>query len=98
VAQLAQRARFELTHALARDAELGADVLERARAFAVEAEAEHEDALHARRELRDRLRQLAVTMLDRRALVRLRRGLVLDQVGEEALAVADGRVQADRIV
>src|ERR1700688_146377 len=37
-------------------------------------------------------------MLDRGALMRLRRGLVLDHVGKETLAVADGRIEADGIV
>src|SRR5829696_7439112 len=46
--QLAKRARLELANALARDAELAADLLERLRLLAAEAEAQRQHALHAR--------------------------------------------------
>jgi RNA polymerase primary sigma factor len=53
VAQLAQCARLDLAHALARDPELDAELLERLRLLAVEAEAAHDDVPHARLELVD---------------------------------------------
>ena len=71
MAQLAQRARLELADALACDAQLGTDVFERARALTVEAEAQDENTLHAGCEPLQRIRELAVPVLDRRALVRL---------------------------
>src|SRR5207248_495321 len=57
-AQLAQCARLELTHALARDAEPGADLFERLRGLAVETKAEREHAAHARVEVRERVCEL----------------------------------------
>ena len=95
-AQLAKGPRLELADPLARDAEPDADLLERLRRLALEPEAAREHVPHARVEPRERGREL------RRAqplggldvgLVRLR---VLDQVAVEALAVADGRLEADR--
>ena len=56
-AKLAEGARFQLPDPLAGDAELDADLLERPTALAVEAEAEHQDALQAGSQLRDVPRQ-----------------------------------------
>src|SRR3954468_10748738 len=79
-AQLAQGARLELADALAGDAEVGADLLERLRRLAVEAEAAVDDVAHAVVEAQerfselDRARRLRVHRLRRRSLA------VLDQV------------------
>src|SRR2546430_14503389 len=48
--QLAEGAGLELAHALAGDAEVGTDLLERLRGLAVEAEAAREHVAHPRRE------------------------------------------------
>src|SRR5215211_5730490 len=96
--QLAECARLELADALARDPELAADLLERLRLFAAEAEAERQHALHARVQPGQSPGELAGTeVLRGRAGGRLG-VLVLDQVGVEALAVPDGRLEADRIL
>src|SRR5690349_11710150 len=94
--QLAQGARLELADALARDAELRADLFERLRRLAVEAEAEREHPAHARVQLIERPGKLPRARLLGRLLVR-REGMdVFDQVAVEALAVAHRRLEADR--
>ena len=73
-AELAERTRLELAHALARDPEVAPDLLERPRADAVEAEALDDDAALARLELLERVEELgrtcAISGLDLRAAVR----------------------------
>src|SRR5581483_1833089 len=97
-AQLPERPRLELAHALARDAELAADRLERLRLPAREAEPALEDVLQPRLEPLERGGELGrLQALGGRAL-RLLHALVLDQVGVQAVAVADGRLQADRVL
>src|SRR5215211_7504343 len=78
--------------------QLAADLLERLRLFAAEAEAERQHALHARVQPGQSPGELAgAEVLRGRAGGRLG-VLVLDQVGVEALAVPDGRLEADRIL
>src|SRR5215208_1239259 len=96
-AKLAQRTRLELADALTRDAEAGTNLLERLRRFPVEAEAQRDDAAHAWIQPEHCLRQLLAAQLLRRRLVGTLRMDVLDQVGVHALAVADGRLEADRV-
>ena len=98
-AQLAQRARLELADALPRDAEPRPHLLERLRVLAVEAEAQREHVAHARVEARQRRRELASSgALSPSARSGRRTRSILDQVAVARLAVADGRLEADRIL
>ena len=97
-AQLAQRPRLELADALAGDAEAAADLLERPRLLAVEAEAEREHVAHARVQRLECRGKLGRAEVRRRRLVRLLGVGVLDQVAVEALAVAHRRLERDRIL
>ena len=97
-AQLLQRPRLELPHPLAGDAEVVADLFERLRLLAVEPEAAEHDVPHARVEPVDRLGELGRPgVVGGRAVGRLGL-LVLDQVGDHALAVADRRLERDGIL
>src|SRR5215210_5988962 len=58
--ELAQCTRLELAHALARDPETGADLLERLWLLAVQPEAEREHLVHARVQRLERTDELAV--------------------------------------
>src|SRR4051812_27232138 len=93
-AELAQGAGLELAHALARDAEPDADLLERPRLLPVQPEAKRQHVAHARVQPEQRLRQLDRAKLLRRRLVGLVGVDVLDQVGVDALAVADRELEA----
>src|SRR5215207_11180975 len=96
--ELAERTGLELADALARDPELAADLLECLGLLAAEAEAQRQDALHARVQPGESAGELAgPEVLRGRAGGRLGL-LVLDQVGVEALAVPDGRLEADRVL
>ncbi len=95
MAQLAQGPRLELAHALPRDPELDADLLERPAAGAVQAVAEHDQhALEPRLQLRERPRELRRAKPKGRLRLGLGRVHVLDQVAHHALAVADRRLEA----
>src|SRR5215218_10140151 len=59
--ELAQRARLELAHALARDPEARTDLLERLRLVPVEPEPQREDRAHARVQRVERRDELAMT-------------------------------------
>ena len=72
-AQLAERSRLELPDTLAGDAELDADLLERAATLAVEPVAQHEHALEPRPELGERSRELGRSEPERRLGLRLDR-------------------------
>src|SRR5690242_5048406 len=95
-AQLTQRTRLELTHALARDAEAGTDLFERLRLLAVETEAKRKHAAHARIEMRERTCELARARPLCRRLVWPFRVDVLDQVAVERLAVAHRSLERHR--
>src|SRR4051794_5211640 len=97
-AQLAQGTRLELPDALARDAKVRADLFERLRRLPIEAEAAGDDVAHSRREPQERLGELGgAEMLGRHRVGAV--GLqVLDQVAVQALAVADGSLQTDRVL
>src|SRR5581483_1784008 len=97
-AELPQGPRLELAHPLAGDAESGTDLFERPRRRAVEAEAKAEDVLHARVEVRERFLHLGRAEPLGRRRMRLVGLRVLDQVAVEALAVADRRLEAHRIL
>src|SRR5207237_7526117 len=93
-----ERAALELADALAREAELLADRLERGR-LAVEAVAELEDPPLPVRELRDCLPDDVVPVRVRRLLGRVGRGRVAEEVAQlTVLARADRLVQRDRRV
>ncbi len=64
----------------------------------VESEAERQDAAQTGIQLRERRRELACPQPHRGSLVGRRGVDVLDQVAVEALAVADRRLEADRIL
>src|SRR5918995_2174188 len=97
-AELPQGARLQLADALACDPELAADLLERLRLLAVEPEAKYQHALHARVQAGERPSELACAVVLRRDAGGRIGILVLDQVGVEALAVADRCLQADRVL
>src|SRR3954468_5481312 len=97
-AELAEGPRLELADSLAGDAEAVADLFERLRLFAVEAEAQGEHVPHTWIQAGERSRHLARAQPLGGRLVRLRRVHVLDQVAVEALAVADRRLEAHRVV
>src|SRR5204863_855442 len=88
-AQFAQGAGFELSDALARDAEARPDFFERLRWLAVESEAKCKHAAHARVQAQQRLGELGLAELLRGRFVRSLRMDVFDQVGVHALAVTD---------
>src|SRR5437868_11459118 len=90
--QLAESAGLELAHALAGDAEVGPDLLERLRGLAVEAEPPREHVAHPRREATQCLGELGGLEHRRSRGIRAGGVRVLDQVAVEALAVADGRL------
>src|SRR5690606_679199 len=97
-AQLGERPRLELAHPLARQTELGADLLERVLLLAAHAEAPAQDVLLARRQLRDAVRRLAleahvVQPLERRRRVRILH-VVLHLLGVGATHL---RLQAHRL-
>src|SRR5207244_4990942 len=94
-AELFERARLELADAFARDAELLADLLQCLRVGARETEAALDHVTEARLERRHRPRELRGLQPLRGRRLRLPHRLVLDQVGVEAVAVADGCLQAD---
>src|SRR5262249_27984181 len=96
-AELAQRARLDLPDALAGDAEVAAEVLERLRRLAVEAEAARDNVAHARLERVQGLPELDRPGAVRRLALRRLRALVLDQVGVHALAVPHRRLQGHRV-
>src|SRR5581483_936356 len=96
--ELAQRARLELADALARDHELPADLLERLLPVAAEPEPAGEHVAHPRLQVLERPCELCRAQPLRRRLLGLRDVLVLDQVAVEALAVADGRLERDRVL
>ena len=97
--QLAQRARLELAHALARDAEPGADLFERLRRLAVETEAQREHAAHARVQMRERVRELA-SSADCCAVISSGASELTSSIRSPymRLAVADRRLEAHRIL
>src|SRR5262249_32664618 len=97
-AELAQRPRLELAHALARDPEPRADLLQSLRRFSVEAEAERKYTTHARVEAEQRLGELLAAQLLRRRLIGTLGMDVLDQVGVHALPVPHRRLEADGIL
>ena len=97
-AQLAQRARLELADALAGDAEAVADLLERVRPVALEAEPHREHVAHARVERLERLGELPGAQVRRRLLARVVGAVVLDQVRVARVAVADRRLQRHRVL
>ena len=84
---------LELTHALAGATEFAAQLLERLRVLAVEAVAALEDVAHARLERVQGGFELAGAVALGGDNVRCVGVLVLDQVGDEALAVAHGRLE-----
>ena len=96
-AELAERSRLELPDALAGDPEVRADLLERPRPHAVEAEALDDDAPLARLQLPEGVEQLgrarAIGGLD----LGLIGALVGDEVGDARVAVSDRRLQAHRV-
>src|SRR5581483_3195299 len=88
--KLAQRLGLDLTHALARQAELLADRLQRRRPFADEAEAELDHVALPRRKVGDRLAHREVA--ERRGGLLLgRRAGAGDQVAERRVAVVADR-------
>ena len=97
-AQLAQRPCLELTDTLARDAEIGADLFERLRRLPIEAEATHDDVLHAWIQPLDGLCELDRACTVGAGAVRRLGLLVLDQVGDHALAVAYRGLERDGIL
>src|SRR5262245_55333835 len=97
-AELPQGARLELADALAGDAEVGADLLERLRLLAVETEAALGHVAHARVQPLERLRELGRARVLRRLLLGRGGAVVLDQVGVHRLAVADRRLEGDGVL
>ena len=99
VAQLAERLGLDLADALARDIEFLADLLKRAGAAVLNAEAQLEDLLFARGQGREYVHQLLLQQRERRGLARLARALVGNEVAEVAvLLLADGGLQRDRLL
>src|SRR5437867_4076983 len=96
--QFAQGAGLELADALARDPEPRPHFLEGLRIGAREAEAQLEHVAHARVQALQRVGELLVAEVERRLLVGTVALRVLDQVAVERFAVADGRLEADRIL
>jgi len=97
-AQLAERPRLELADALTGDSEAAADLLERPRLLAVEAEPEGEHVPHPRVQLLECRGKLGRAEVRRRGLVRLLGVRVLDQVAVEALPVPHRRLERDRVL
>src|SRR5262249_49305192 len=95
-AKLAERARLELPDALAGHPHGSAGLGERARRAAVQAEAESHDAPEPRLERSERLNKVLRACLVGRQLERRGGTDVLEQVAVQALAVADGRLEAER--
>src|SRR5579859_1297939 len=94
-AKLAERARLELPDAFAGHPHVGADLVERVRRAAVQAEAKRHDAPEPRLERRERVDELLRARLVGGQLVRRGSANVLEQVAEQALTVADRSVEAD---
>src|SRR5262249_40875009 len=99
VLQLAQRLRLDLADALARHAELLADLLEGVVGVHADAEAHAQHALFTRRERSQNAgRRLAKVRLDRR-VDRQDGVLILDEVAKmRILLVADRRLEGDRLL
>ena len=98
VAQLAQRLGLDLADALAGDAELAADLFERAELAVLQAEAKDDDFALALGELAQRVANLRLEQLLRGELERVRHRLVFDEVAEEGVAVlADRGFERDRV-
>src|SRR5438105_10957003 len=100
MAQLGQRLRLDLADALAGDAELSADLLERSGlAGAVKTESQADDLLLALAQLTERLLHRFVEQLAGSGIGRRFRLLVLDEVGEVAvLLLANRRVERQRVL
>src|SRR3569833_4665586 len=98
VPQLRQRLLLELTDPLAGQAEVLADLVQRARGAVVEAEAHRHDLLFAGRQHAQGEAELVGHELPVAQLGRLGRVGVLDEVTDAGLAVlADRGVEADRL-
>src|SRR6478752_7158709 len=96
VAHLAERFGLDLTDALAGDLELLADLLERAAVAVHEAEAQRKHAALALGERVEDVDDLFTEERERRHVVRVLGGLVLDEVAEAGVvAVTDGRLERD---
>src|SRR3954470_9363663 len=99
VAQLAQRLRFDLADALARDLEVLADFLERVVALLADAEAHAQDLLFARRQRRQHLAGLLGEVHRDDGVRRRDDALVLDEVAQVRIFLfADRRLEGDRLL
>src|SRR6478735_5266748 len=95
--ELLQRVVLDLADALARDAERPADLLERLRRAAVQAEAERDDLALAERQRVQRLLDVLPAEAQLRRVERALGRLVLDEVAEaRVLLLADRLLEADR--
>src|SRR3954451_442117 len=100
VLQLRERPRLDLAHALARDADLGADRLERPRLPRGQAVAQLDHAALAPLELLQRVLEVHRAQVVRDLLERSVVKLVLDEVGQTrvgAVAGADGGLERNRL-
>ena len=94
--QLAQGLGFDLADALARDAEVLADFLERARTAVIEAKAQAQDFLLTRRQCVEDILELFLEQHERGSIGRSGRILVLDKVAEmRVFLFADRRFEGD---
>src|SRR3954464_12328786 len=91
VAQLAQRLGLDLPDALAGDAELAPDLLQRAEAAILQPEAELDDPALAVGQALERVADLALEELLRGQVERRGHRLVFDEVAEEGVAVLPDR-------
>src|SRR6516162_6483846 len=99
VAQLRERLCLDLPNALARDAELLADLGQRAVIGVADAEAQAQDMLLTRRELGERLGHGGLQRARFRGRVRIDRVGRLDQVAQRGIAVlADRQVERRRLL
>src|SRR5688572_20179895 len=97
LAELLQRARLELPHAFARQAERLSDLLERVLLFAAEAIAEPQDQLLARRQGADQEADAGAHPLAVEPVVGRGGGRVRDEVLEPLLGARDRRLERDRL-
>src|SRR5262245_7593486 len=97
LAQLLERPRLELAHALAREAERLPDLLERVLLLAAEAVAQAQDQLLARGEGADQVPDPGAHALRVESQVGRRRGRVRDEVLEALLGARDRRLERDRL-